>query len=532
MYFKSTTSHSKQSSEKFALFASLNYNLLNNTLGHLLKWESNAYLKQPLLNLHPSIVSQALRANKIIVDFMDHVITQEERDGNGIVSNFDIIQVSSLVKLGCGQLEGTAVEIRDEIYCQLVRQTTGNSNRHSCCRGYQLILSCLAGFSPSKGLATFLLSHLNVGCRGGALLSRRTVKLAEDCLRALERIQEFGSRDWGLSRNEIATIISENGSLSTKVWLNCDRSVDITMDSWTTIEELKLAVCEKMGIRESSILTLSLAVSNINEPDRRDLEVNLASMRGVVNTSYGLIRHHYSTQASKSKLKLRRRSLIPFMDNLSNLDAFHALAVAALDNYLRIDARNASTPFRTSVFNASDACLFTGTVQTQIESERITIRRCLSSMFRRRKSHITYSHLIESRAVASEIEVTIRLVVWLFPYGGPTESSISARRQEDSYECRLGYHGEVRSFRSAYRDNEEYGLPPVLNDECKLSDRAVNMRNGIYWPSDESTRNILYGQLVDHISTGKLRCTDDISTLKMAALMFAEQYQVTASITI
>ena len=532
MYFKSTTSHNRQSSEKFALFASLNYNLLNNKLGHLLKWESNTYLKQPLLNLHPSIVSQAMRANKIIVDFMDHIVTQEERDGNGTVSDFDILQVSSLVKLGCGQLEGIAVEIRDEIYCQLVRQTTGNSNRHSCCRGYILILSCLAGFSPSRGLATFLLSHLNVGCRGGALLSRRTVKLAEDCLRALARIQVFGSRDWGISKNEIATIISENGSLSTKVWLNSDRSVNITVDSWTTIEELKLAVCEKMGIRESSILTLSLAVSKVDEPDRRDLEVNLASKRGVVNTSYGLIHHHYSTQASRTKMKLRRRSLIPFIDNLSSLDTFHALAVAALDSYLRIDARSASTPFRTSVFNASDACLFTGTVQTQVESERITIRRCLSSLFRRRRSHITYSNLIESRAAAPEMKVTVRLVVWLFPYGGPTESSISARRQEDSYECRLGYHGDVGSFRSAYGNNEENGLPPVLNDECKVTDRALNKRNGIYWPSDESTRNILYGQLVDHITSGKLRCSDDTSTLKMAALMFAEQYQVTICITV
>ena len=44
------------------------------------------------------------------------------------------------------------VELRDEIYCQLMRQSRGNPQPESCARLYHIMSLCAMSFYPSKTL--------------------------------------------------------------------------------------------------------------------------------------------------------------------------------------------------------------------------------------------------------------------------------------------------------------------------------------------------------------------------------------------
>ena len=50
--------------------------------------------------------------------------------------------------------------MRDEILCQLIKQTTENRNQASTLLGLKLLYLCLSTFSPSPSLSPFILSHL------------------------------------------------------------------------------------------------------------------------------------------------------------------------------------------------------------------------------------------------------------------------------------------------------------------------------------------------------------------------------------
>ena len=50
--------------------------------------------------------------------------------------------------------------MRDEIFCQLIKQTTDNRNQASVLLGFKLLYLCLSTFTPSVALTPFILSHL------------------------------------------------------------------------------------------------------------------------------------------------------------------------------------------------------------------------------------------------------------------------------------------------------------------------------------------------------------------------------------
>jgi hypothetical protein len=521
MFFNSSNSREKGNLNKFSSFASLNFNLTSNKLRDLLTWEPKVHLKQPLLNLHPSLITHALNANKLIVDYMDNDIIDTGKTSVSEISNLDIERVASLVSLGC---QVSNQEIRDEIYCQLIKQTTGNISRTSCLRGYQLILSCLAGFSPSQELTPFLSSHLHVGCFGGALISRRIVRLAESCLRALKMVNILGSRSWGLTRSEIITIISETNGISMKVWFTKNQGIDIIVDSWTTIKELTITACDKLGIDCSPIMTLCLISTSSDE----QLEAKSASCRGVLNTAFNhLYRHYIKVQPPPSEVtKCQLDSLFGAEKRRETFDLSGKVG-RALDNFLQIYDLSQLEISSGHYLNSSEYCMEQAHARKQ--SSNFNFRQCLSSTFR-----IMLRDKKNAIPMKTENEVVLKmqLVIWIFPHLGFYESPNSEVKANTSDYCKLFQcdYNEVKVYRDKWAEKPIVIFDEIstrLCNECHVTERKS--RNRICWPRNMVARNVLFAQLTDVIADRRQEPVEDIDILRMAALIFAEQHQVIRS---
>jgi MyTH4 domain len=523
MFFNGSNSREKGNFNKFSSFASLNFNLTRNKLRDLLTWEPKMYLKQPLLNLHPSLITHALNANKIIVDYTDSDTIDTGKTSVSEISNLDIERVSNLVSLGC---EVSSQEVRDEIYCQLIKQTTGNMNRTSYLRGYQLILSCLAAFSPSQELTPFLSSHLHVGCLGGAVISRQIVRLAESCLRALKMVKILGSRSWGLTRSEIVTIISETSGISMKVWFSKSQGIDIIVDSWTTIKELTIAACDKLGIDCSPIMTLCLISTS---PDEQ-LEANSASCRGVLNTAYNHLYRHYIKLKDPvgDVIKCPMNALFGVEKRRETFDLSGKVG-RALDDFLQILDLSQLEISSGYYLNISEYCV--EQAHARKPPSNFNFLQCLSStcsiMLREKK------HAIPEKT-DDEVVLRMHLVIWIFPHVGFYESPNSEVKVNTSGHCKLFQcdYDAIKIYRDKWAEKsivifDEFSTR--LCDECHISERESTTRNRICWPLNMVARNVLFAQLTDVIADKRPEHIEDIDTLRMIALKFAEQHQVIRS---
>lgn len=101
--------------------------------------------------------------------------------------------------LGSGLLYG---ELRDEIYCQLMKQLSGNPSTESVFKGWQFLCVLLLTFPPSKNFETYLQSFItkHTTTQGG-----RVDVIAKYCLRRLSTISIKGPRGKPPSAHEIET---------------------------------------------------------------------------------------------------------------------------------------------------------------------------------------------------------------------------------------------------------------------------------------------------------------------------------------
>ncbi|KAG6821028.1 hypothetical protein H0H93_007918 [Arthromyces matolae] len=101
--------------------------------------------------------------------------------------------------LGEGLAHG---ELRDEIYCQVMKQLTGNPSTESTFRGWQLLCVALVTFPPSKNFETYLSSFLQ---NHTIQHEGRVDVMAKYCLRRLAYISKKGPRGKPPSLAEIET---------------------------------------------------------------------------------------------------------------------------------------------------------------------------------------------------------------------------------------------------------------------------------------------------------------------------------------
>ncbi|MEQ2184695.1 hypothetical protein GOODEAATRI_010668 [Goodea atripinnis] len=131
-------------------------------------------IRQPLLK---NLVGNPELSHKACLAFNDILCTAEKMATVGY--NYPTRQMQSPLELTDQIFSPPAKHeaLRDEIYCQIMKQMTSNNNRFSIEQGWQLLWLCCGLFPPSQSLLRHAQKFLE---------SRRREPLASDCLQRLQ----------------------------------------------------------------------------------------------------------------------------------------------------------------------------------------------------------------------------------------------------------------------------------------------------------------------------------------------------------
>ncbi|EMD32094.1 hypothetical protein CERSUDRAFT_119077 [Gelatoporia subvermispora B] len=185
-------------------------------VAQLMSWQK-APLSSPLLMLNRSLHKDALKVFKVI----QRIMGDRERDRpvgvrmqeahaslvpaiNGSATSLQAGLSSAVLEeerwlLNEGLTHG---ELRDEIFCQVMKQLTGNPNPESIFRGWQLLCVLLVTFPPSKNFETYLQAYMQ---QATTHQEGRVDVMAKYCLRRLAYISKKGPRGKPPSVAEIET---------------------------------------------------------------------------------------------------------------------------------------------------------------------------------------------------------------------------------------------------------------------------------------------------------------------------------------
>ncbi|TFK44494.1 hypothetical protein BDQ12DRAFT_673099 [Crucibulum laeve] len=172
-------------------------------VAQLMTWQK-APLTSPLLMMNRTLHKEAVKVFKVI----QHIMGDREREKAVGVRLQPDNHVSMVVSINAStaSLAGNAVleeerwllteglthgELRDEIYCQLMKQLTGNPNTASIFKGWQLLCVILITFPPSKNFETYLEAFIQ---KYSSHQEGRVDVMAKHCLRRLAAISKKGPR--------------------------------------------------------------------------------------------------------------------------------------------------------------------------------------------------------------------------------------------------------------------------------------------------------------------------------------------------
>ncbi|KAH9027308.1 hypothetical protein EDB85DRAFT_2148575 [Lactarius pseudohatsudake] len=158
----------------------------------MMVWQRNP-LTTPLLNLSRPLHKDAVRVFRAVQRLMG-----DSEKGATAGSNTPRLEEARWL-LGEGLANG---ELRDEVYCQVMKQLTNNPNADSTFRGWQLLCVLLVTFPPSKNFEPYLHAFLS---QHTGMTQGRVDVLAKHCLKRLAAIAKKGPRGKPPTLAEIET---------------------------------------------------------------------------------------------------------------------------------------------------------------------------------------------------------------------------------------------------------------------------------------------------------------------------------------
>ncbi|KAF3691274.1 Unconventional myosin-VIIa [Channa argus] len=129
--------------------------------------------------------------------------------------------------------------LRDEIYCQIMKQMTSNNNRFSMEQGWQLLWLCCGLFPPSQSL----LKHTQ-----RFLETRRKQPLASDCLQRLQSSLRMEPRKLPPHQVELDAIQQNSTQIFHKINFPNDSDEIFEVATNTRIKDLILNITKKLNL--------------------------------------------------------------------------------------------------------------------------------------------------------------------------------------------------------------------------------------------------------------------------------------------
>uniref|UniRef100_A0A8C8YM60 Unconventional myosin-VIIb n=1 Tax=Prolemur simus TaxID=1328070 RepID=A0A8C8YM60_PROSS len=126
--------------------------------------------------------------------------------------------------------------LQDEVYCQILKQLTHNSNRRSEDRGWQLLWLCTGLFPPSKALLPHAQKFID---------TRRGKPLAPDCSRRVQRVLRTGPRKQPPHQVEVEAAEQNVSRICHKLYLPNSTSEMLEVGSSTRVRD----VCDSIATR-------------------------------------------------------------------------------------------------------------------------------------------------------------------------------------------------------------------------------------------------------------------------------------------
>uniref|UniRef100_A0A668AG22 Si:ch73-194h10.2 n=1 Tax=Myripristis murdjan TaxID=586833 RepID=A0A668AG22_9TELE len=140
------------------------------------------------------------------------------------------------------QIFGPATEneaLRDEIYCQIMKQLTSNNNRFSLEQGWQLLWLCCGLFPPSQSL----LKHTQ-----RFLETRRRETLASDCLQRLQGSLRMEPRKLPPHQVEVDAIQQNSTQIFHKIHFPNDSEEIFEVATSTRIRDLIRTIAKQLNL--------------------------------------------------------------------------------------------------------------------------------------------------------------------------------------------------------------------------------------------------------------------------------------------
>ncbi|KAL7673817.1 hypothetical protein ACOME3_000096 [Neoechinorhynchus agilis] len=217
----------------------------------LLKYMGDIKLKKQKSKMKNMTVAEFLLANvssRLLIDDQTELDQLAESFRGVEINEKNLIKHSFLPKVELTPFEsiqyivGLGVfirDLRDEIYCQIMKQLTANDSVENFAKGWILLLITAAFFAPSEELLKYLKSFLKSGPKAYGRLG----------LHRLARVVKNGQRSGAPTHFECQALKART-PMEISVTLMDDSVTSIYIDSTTTGKEAVGSVAAKLKIRD------------------------------------------------------------------------------------------------------------------------------------------------------------------------------------------------------------------------------------------------------------------------------------------